>query len=59
MELVCWNKDKLISVLEIDQCVHRAVFATPSVCTKDSLNAINNRTVEELREIAAKADYQI
>ena len=59
MELVCWNKDKLVSVLEIDQCVHRAVFATPSVCTKDSLKALNNRTVEELREIALKANYKI
>ena len=58
LETVCWNKDMLVSVIETDQCVHRAVFATPSACQQKDLTALQNMTVDELRAIATKVNYK-
>ena len=58
LETVCWNKDQLVSVIETDQCVHRAIFATPSACKQSDLDALNNMTVDELEAVAAKVDYK-
>ncbi|EAY21647.1 hypothetical protein TVAG_014140 [Trichomonas vaginalis G3] len=57
MELVCWNKDMLVSVIESDQCYHKAVFATPSACgDKEDLSKLD---VGQLKRIADKVNAKL
>ena len=51
VELVCWKRDKLASVTEISECHNHAIFGTPSVCTKESLNGIEKLPIEKLENI--------
>lgn len=57
LELVCWNKDKFVSIIESDQCYHKAVFATPSACGDNE--DISKFTVDQLQKIAEKVGEKL
>ena len=48
IQTICWKEDKLVNILEVSTCVYKGLFATPNACSKEKIDSLKNKTLEEL-----------
>ena len=56
IEEICWDKNKLVNIVEYDNCLHRGVFLTPYVCDSQYIKQLDSMDNTQLLELAHKLE---
>lgn len=51
IKLMCWDKNILMNFNEPNICEYESIFATPAVCTNESITEIKNYSLKELKKL--------